>query len=96
MARHEAADAGSFACPCCGTELPEGAEFCRECGASDESGWKEDEWFSDDEEDFSYDEFVRREFPEHASRPARPTLREVGTVALVVLLCLIVLLWSLG
>ena len=40
--------------------------MCRACGASDESGWNDDsaegDWEPDDE--FDYDSFVAREFPD--------------------------------
>jgi hypothetical protein len=66
-----------FTCPSCGAKVRVGAKFCRECGASDESGWGEDDSFDDDgtpagyadDDDFDYDDFVRREFPDRS--PAR-------------------------
>lgn len=64
-------------CPHCGANLPANASRCRNCGASSEYGWDSVESNIDglaadyggegyDEDDFDYDEFVAREFSEHA------------------------------
>lgn len=86
MARRRPRD-GSFPCPHCGATCRRGASFCRECGANDESGWGDDEAVDlpsgyGGEEEFDYDEYVRREFPgEGPHRPA--TSRGVVWVAVV-------------
>jgi len=53
-------------CPVCGVDVPRGALACPECGADHKSGWREDADSYDGldlpDEDFNYDEFVRREF----------------------------------
>jgi len=53
-------------CPVCGEDVPHGALACPECGADHNSGWRQDAEMSDGvdlpDEDFNYDEFVRREF----------------------------------
>ena len=52
-------------CPVCGEDVPSGALACPECGADHNSGWRKDvEYDALDlpDEDFDYDEFVRREF----------------------------------
>ena len=53
-------------CPVCGEDVPRGAMACPECGADHNSGWKEDADRIDavdlPDEDFSYAEFVQREF----------------------------------
>jgi hypothetical protein len=53
-------------CPVCGEDVPRGAKACPECGADDLSGWRED---ADEtgglglpDEEFNYDEFVKKEF----------------------------------
>jgi uncharacterized membrane protein YvbJ len=78
-----------FVCPNCGAELKIDAEFCRECGASEDSGWGEGNagWDDDQagEDEFDYDDFVRREFPEH-SVPAADTGSKRWIVGIVVLL----------
>ncbi|MEZ6091147.1 MAG: zinc ribbon domain-containing protein [Pirellulaceae bacterium] len=77
-------------CPHCGAMILETAIFCRHCGASDQSGWQPDtegESLDDADEDFDYDEFVRREFPGEADS-SRLDIRSV--VIIVILLCFIV------
>jgi hypothetical protein len=37
-----------FICPCCGAEVAVGAVVCRECGASDEFGWDDGDWWDDE------------------------------------------------
>ena len=59
-------------CPVCGEDVPSGALACPECGADHNSGWRKDaEYDALDlpDEDFNYDEFVRREF-ESSLKPA--------------------------
>ena len=53
-------------CPVCGEDVPRNALACPECGADDLSGWRDD---ADEtggldlpEEEFDYDDFVKREF----------------------------------
>jgi hypothetical protein len=88
-----------FICKCCGAELPGDAAFCRHCGASDESGWGEDDFNDDvsggygDEDDFEYDDFLRREFPDQA--PAEEiTFKRRLVTAVVWLTCIALLLSS--
>jgi hypothetical protein len=53
-------------CPVCGERVPPNAAACPACGACHNSGWKEDAGIHDGldlpDDDFDYDEFVRREF----------------------------------
>lgn len=53
-------------CPVCDEDVPRGALACPECGADHNSGWRQDAETYDGvelpDEDFNYDEFVRREF----------------------------------
>jgi uncharacterized membrane protein YvbJ len=58
-------------CPTCGADVPRGAKACPECGADEKTGWSEDAYASGlnlPEEEFNYDEFVKREFD---PKPAR-------------------------
>ena len=86
----------SFDCPCCGAEVAAGASFCRECGASDESGWNEEgeQGFATDD-DFDYDEYLDREFSiaRPLSRGAR--LRRALIVTIIVLVCISLVLLSM-
>jgi ribosomal protein L40E len=80
----------SFVCPNCGADVPENADFCRACGASTDSGWEEHDWADgeEDEDDFDYDDYLRREFPEDAEPDTRPKPRQALTIAIILLLCL--------
>ncbi|MEO8497067.1 MAG: zinc ribbon domain-containing protein [Planctomycetota bacterium] len=86
----------SFDCPVCGAEVAAGASFCRECGASDESGWSDEaeEGFATDDE-FDYDDYLEREFS--IAQPISPgaRLRQAFVVAIIVLVCISLVLMSL-
>jgi hypothetical protein len=52
-------------CPNCGAEVPPNARSCPECGADERTGWSEEARQSGlglPEENFEYDDFVKREF----------------------------------
>jgi len=52
-------------CAICGAEIPPKAKACPECGADESTGWSEDaggERLGLPDEDFNYEEFVKREF----------------------------------
>ena len=59
-----------FPCPHCGADVPLRARACPECGSDAETGWSEDadKWTAGipagygPDDDFDYDDFVRREF----------------------------------
>ena len=74
-------------CPVCGEDVPNGAVACPECGADHNSGWREEVESYDatglPEEDFDYNEFVRREFGT-ASKPA--TIRTVWWVTAILVI----------
>jgi hypothetical protein len=61
-------------CPVCGEDVPPKALACPECGACHNSGWKEDADVYDGldlpNDEFDYDEFVKREFGGGAQNPA--------------------------
>ena len=89
-----------FVCPHCGARVPVGATSCRHCGSDDETGWSESagEWEdnvpssgygSDDE--FDYDGFVAKEFPDQAPVSGR---RRVWTVVVAIVI-LAFLVWAL-
>jgi hypothetical protein len=88
-----------FSCPHCGAKVPVGAAFCRECGASDESGWSQEDWQGGEttagyapDDDFDYDEFLHREFPEQAPPRQRKQQAKRLVVVLLVLATVAVLL----
>ena len=52
-------------CPICGADVPPKAKACPECGADEKTGWSEEANASGldlPDEDFNYEEFVKREF----------------------------------
>jgi uncharacterized membrane protein YvbJ len=52
-------------CPNCGAEVPLKAKACPECGSDEQTGWSEEAQKGGldlPEEDFDYDDFVKREF----------------------------------
>jgi hypothetical protein len=61
-------------CPVCGEDVPRNAKACPECGADEQSGWKEDALEIDavggDADEFDYDRFVQEEFGGKVSKPA--------------------------
>ena len=88
-------------CPNCGEWVRGGAQVCRECGASDDSGWgdastsSEGDWYEadDDESEDEYQEFLRKEFPKNA-RPSRSLAVHWWWTAFVVLLCIFYFLFG--
>ncbi|MES2597616.1 MAG: hypothetical protein V4662_19875 [Verrucomicrobiota bacterium] len=83
-------------CPNCGEWVPKGAVACDDCGACAKSGWKENSEIydgvdlPDDEEDFDYDDFVKREFGE--DREGRPSLSKEQLWKIVAAILLAVML----
>ncbi|MBC8874117.1 MAG: hypothetical protein H8E44_32155 [Planctomycetes bacterium] len=95
MSRKQRPTDDYFVCPHCGSDVPVGAASCRQCGASDDSGWSDDDYGSDGmsseeyepDADFDYDEFIRCEFPEHAAPGnRRPTTRWFTSLVVVIVL----------
>ncbi len=93
---------GNFVCPNCGAELPAEATFCRQCGASEESGWDLAEDYRarlpvgyGEDDDFDYDEYLADEFPQHADPRHRKRVQQWFTALLVLLVCLALILWTI-
>ena len=61
---------GTFPCPVCHEDVPEGAVSCKACGADEETGWAKDDPVTTTQDlgleqsldDDRYDEFVEEEF----------------------------------
>ena len=98
-------------CPHCGAELRLNALFCRQCGASEDSGWGDDSeawsepWTTSDNEeeedsyqadDFDYDEFISREFPEYAEPSNKHQRARWFTGLIVAIVCVAFLLFVLA
>ena len=80
-------------CPNCGAEVPANAKACPECGADEQTGWSETAYADNlglPDEEFDYDDFVKREFG-----PRKPIPRGVPwfwwVVAILVLIAFVVL-----
>jgi hypothetical protein len=69
------------------------AKFCRQCGADAEVGWGPDGLDShptggyQDDDDFDYDEFIAREFPEQAGPQPGRSLRRILWTLVVLCVC---------
>lgn len=85
--------------------MPARAAACPHCGSDEETGWSEgahdvegwatddESWDHDDEDDFDYDEYLRREFPEHAPPRQSIDLLRAARWALVLVLILLFTGW---
>ena len=75
-------------CPVCGKDVPGRALACPECGADHNSGWREDADTYDGvdlpNDDFNYDDFVKREFGSRGKPPGLKTIWWIVAVALIV------------
>lgn len=86
-------------CPNCGADVPRKAKACPGCGADENSGWEEgaEQATAADlglpEEDFNYDEFVKREFAPPSPKPQE--LQWVWWLTGIALLLVILLTWIL-
>ena len=59
-------------CPACGTPVPPNARCCPECGSDHETGWSDDataQHLGLPDDEFDYDEFVKKEFGGESTRP---------------------------
>ena|ERR1044072_6204144 len=59
-------------CPNCGADVPPDAKACPECGSDENTGWSEDahrESLGLPDENFDYEDFVKREFSEEKVKP---------------------------
>ena len=65
-----------FPCGVCGAEVPDKALACTDCGADERTGLYGDEDKSSElgQEDFSYDEFMNREFGKSPRPHGLPTI----------------------
>ena len=59
-------------CPQCGAEVPPRARACPECGSDEQTGWSERaqaEGLDLPDEEFDYDDYVKREFGGQGPKP---------------------------
>src|SRR5437762_9407061 len=75
-------------CPVCGEEVRRDALACSQCGADHHSGWREDADTYDGvdlpDDDFNYDDFVKRELGSRAKPPGLKTIWWIVAIALIV------------
>src|SRR5438132_809094 len=81
-------------CPSCGEDVPRDALACPECGADHNSGWREDADTYDavdlPDEDFNYDEFVKREF---GSFPKTAAIKPVWWITAILLIVAFIVIY---
>ena len=81
-------------CPVCGEDVPRRSLACPNCGADYNSGWRIDADAGDaldlPEDNFDYDEFVRREFGSSA-KPAG--IKTIWWITAIILLALSIALY---
>jgi hypothetical protein len=84
-------------CPVCGEDVPRRSLACPACGADHNSGWRIDadahEALDLPDEDFDYDEFVRREFGSSA-KPAG--IKTIWWITAIILLALSLAFYFFG
>ncbi len=93
-----------FDCPHCGNAVPAKALACPACGSDASSGWSDDAdaWAGDlpggydgDDDDFDYEETLRREGLLDDGVPAAERVARARLTAVVVILVVCVLLWQI-
>ena len=81
-------------CSHCGAEIEADAKFCRFCGSSDTDGWAEEGEWSDDSDDFDYEEFVENNFGgSNSNTQIAPGWRAVALILLILFGLGFLLLW---
>ena len=78
-------------CPNCGADVPPRAKACPECGSDENTGWSDNargQSLDLPDDNFSYDEFVQREF----GKPKRSPVRLLWAVVALLLVAGFVLL----
>jgi uncharacterized membrane protein YvbJ len=77
-------------CPNCGADVPRRARACPECGSDESTGWSERataQSLDIPDDEFNYDEFVKREF----GPSKKPRRKWLWTVVAIILLLLFLL-----
>jgi uncharacterized membrane protein YvbJ len=83
-------------CPNCGAEVPPKARHCPECGSDEETGWSEEAQAADlglPEEQFDYEEFVKKEFGGKKSGSGLKWYWVVAALLLIVILIKVYFPW---
>lgn len=83
-----------FECPHCGQQVQQSAKVCRNCGASDEYLWGDAEISDHGDDDFDYDDYVKREFG--TDPDGAPAVNYKAFIVLAVVFAMLLpLLWRL-
>jgi hypothetical protein len=80
-------------CPNCGAEVPPHARACPECGSDEDTGWSDAARYDGldlPDENFDYDEFVKREF---GKSPKPQGVHWIWWVAAILIVVAILLAW---
>jgi hypothetical protein len=85
-------------CPNCGAEVPPKARACPECGSDEQTGWSEEAQGQTGNlglpnEDFDYDEFVKKEFEEKQSNPVPHGIHWFWWLVAIGIVVVFVLMW---
>lgn len=62
-------------CPNCGVDVPRNSKACPECGADETTGWSDNAYAGSlglPDEDFDYNDFVKREFENEKPSTIKP------------------------
>jgi RNA polymerase subunit RPABC4/transcription elongation factor Spt4 len=80
-----------FICPNCGEEVPGKARACPHCGSDENTGWSDAAMIHDGgmEEEFDYEETVRREFGGPPKKSKKQIFYAVVAVIIVILFFLV-------
>jgi hypothetical protein len=83
-------------CPICGADIPRNAKACPECGADEKTGWSEEATAGGldlPDDNFNYEEFVKREFGGGKKNPIPRGIRWYWWVVAVLIVAAFV--WGL-
>jgi len=83
-------------CPNCGADVPPKAKACPECGADEKTGWSEaagTEGLDLPDENFDYEDFVKREFGGGKKNPVPHGIHWFWWAVAIIVLLAIVWAW---
>jgi hypothetical protein len=83
-------------CPNCGAEIPPNAKVCPECGADEKTGWSEEGGTGGldlPDENFDYEDFVKREFGGGKKSPVPHGIHWFWWVVAVIVLIAFLWVW---
>jgi uncharacterized membrane protein YvbJ len=81
-------------CPNCGAEVPPGAKACPACGSDEHTGWSGQARYDGldlPDENFDYDDFVKREFA--GGKPIPRGISWLWWAAAILMVVALALLW---